>query len=226
MTKYSEKWYSEHANRYAEVSKELLQSVYIQSSHPRCTSDPGLVEYLITITPGKRGLDAGCGAGARDVFHLWKSGYDIYGVDSVKENIDAATKLHPEIGDRLSVADLRKELPFPADDFHFVMCNAVIQHIEPDIVEKVTLPEMCRVLKKGGILQLVFKKGNGVLTMYDKDYGAERSFILYDEQQLLDILKHHGMEMMEAETPDQLGGFMYFTDPKRISHSAFYARKI
>jgi len=226
MSDYSEKWYTHHANRYAEVSRELLQSVYIESSHPKCTSDPGLVEHVTTIAPGKCGLDAGCGAGARDVYNLWSAGYDIYGMDSVKENIEAAVRLHPEIADRLSVADLRKELRFPAASFDFVMCNAVIQHICPEIVEGVTLPEMCRVLKQGGILQLVFKKGSGVLTMFDKDYGAERTFLLYDEQELLRILESLGMELVEAESSDQLGGLMYFTDPKRVAHGAFYARKL
>jgi SAM-dependent methyltransferase len=206
MSDYSEKWYTHHANRYAEVSRELLQSVFIESSHPKCTSDPGLVEYVTTIAPGKRGLDAGCGAGARDVYNLWSGGYDIYGMDSVKENIEAAVRLHPEIADRLSVADLRKELRFPAASFDFVMCNAVIQHIEPEIV--------------------VFKKGNGVLTMFDKDYGAERTFLLYDEHKLLRTLESMDMELVEAESPDQLGGLMYFIDPKRVAHCAFYARKL
>ena len=54
----------------------------------------------------------------------------MFGIDAVKENIDIAIRLHPEITDRLSVTDLRRELPFPASYFDFVMCNAVIQHIQ------------------------------------------------------------------------------------------------
>jgi len=226
MLDYSEKFYVHYAGRYAEVSHQLLQSIYIESSHPKLTGDLDLINHLKTLVPGKCGLDAGCGAGARDVYNLWSDGYDIFGVDAVKENIDTAIRLHPQIKDRLSISDLRQELPFPAYYFDFVLCNAVIQHIKPEIVKKVTLPELCRVLKRDGILQLMFKNGSGVLTVFDKDYGTERSFQLYNEHELLRLLENLGMELIENESDDQLGGLMFFTDPKHARHCVFYVRKL
>ena len=226
MLDYSEKFYARHASRYAEVSHQLLQSIYIESSHPKLTGDLDLIEHLKTLIPGKCGLDAGCGAGARDVYNLLSDGYDIFGIDTVKENIDIAIKLHPEITDRLSVADLREKLPFPASYFDFVMCNAVIQHIEPKLVEMVSLPELCRVLKRDGVLQLMFKNGSGVLTLFDKDYGTERTFQLYDERRLLRSLEKLGMVLIESESEDQLGGLMFFADPKQARHCVFYVRKL
>ena len=225
MVDYSEEFYARYASRYAEVSHQLLQSVYIESSHPKLTGDLALIERLKALALGKRGLDAGCGAGARDVYNLWSDGYDIFGIDVVKENIDIAIELHPEIADRLSVADLRRKLPFSDASFHFVMCNAVIQHINPEIVKKVTLPELCRVLKRGGVLQLMFKGGSGVLTTFDKDYGVERAFQLYNEHEILKILDNLGMQLIESESEEQLGGVMYFTDPKHTRHCVFYVRK-
>ena len=226
MLDYSEKFYARYAGRYAEVSHQLLQSIYIESSHPKLTSDLDLIQHLKTLVPGKRGLDAGCGAGARDVYSLWSDGYDIFGIDAVKENIDIAIKLHPEIANRLSVTDLRGELPFPASSFDFVMCNAVIQHIKPAIVKKETLAELCRVLKRDGVLQLMFKNGSGVLTVFDKDYGVERTFQLYDEHEILEVLEGLGMELIESESEDQLGGLMFFTDPKPVRHCVSYMRKL
>lgn len=226
MLDYSEKFYARYAGRYAEVSHQLLQSIYIESSHPKLTGDLDLIQRLKTLVPGKRGLDAGCGAGARDVYSFWSDGYDIFGIDAVKENIDIAIKLHPEIANRLSVTDLRGELPFPAFSFDFVICNAVIQHIKPEIVKKVTLPELCRVLKRDGVLQLMFKNGSGVLTVFDKDYGVERTFQLYDEHEILEVLDNLGMELIESESEDQLGGPMFFTDPKHARHCVFYMRKL
>ena len=226
MLDYSGEFYAHYADRYAEVSHQFLQSIYIESSHPKLAGDLDLIEHLKTLVPGKRGLDAGCGAGARDVYHLWLDGYDIFGIDAVKENIDVAIRLHPEIADRLSIADLRKELPFPASSFDFVICNAVIQHIEPGIVETSTLPELCRVLKRHGVLQLMFKNGRGVLSIFDKDYGTERTFQLYDERRLLKSLEKLGMALIESESEDQLGGLMFFTDPKHARHCVFYMRKL
>lgn len=226
MEDHSEKFYARYAERYAEVAHQYLQSVYVEASCPELTGDLALIAHLKTLVPGKRGLDAGCGAGARDVYSLWRDGYDIFGIDAVKENIDIALKLHPEIADRLSTADLRKKLPYDTAFFDFVMCNAVIQHINPTTVEAITLPELCRVLKPGGVLQLMFKNGDSVLTIYDKDYGTERSFQLYDERWVLQVLAQHGMELVQRKSSVGLGGVMYFTDPKRARHCVFYVRKL
>lgn len=222
---YSPGFYREHAWQYAQVAAEFRQSVYLKSSHPKLRHDWDLWERLTELAPGKRGLDAGCGAGARDVFHAWSEGYDITGIDAIAENIQAARDLHPEIADRVFVADLEQPLPFADGTFDFAACNAVIQHIAPNRVRAVVLPELARILRPGGVLQLMFKNGAGIATVYDRDYGAERSFQLYDEGEVLEILQRRGMELVEADSPEQLGGLLYFTDPKPVEHCVFFARK-
>jgi SAM-dependent methyltransferase len=222
---FSERFYQTHARRYAEVAHQFLQSIYIKSSHPALKSDTDLLERLRGLVPNGRGLDAGCGAGARDVYDFWQKGYDIRGVDAVAENIREAKALHPEIAGRVGVADLRQPIDFPDMFFDFVMCNAVIQHIAPQIVFDVTLREFARVLKPGGILQLMFKNGRGVQTVYDRDYGAERSFQLYDEHDILRALQSYGFALVEAESLEALGGILYFSDPKPMEHCVFYVRR-
>ena len=222
---YSEEFYRLNAKRYSEVSHQLLQSIYIESSHSGLKGDFDLLERLIQLAPGVCGLDAGCGAGARDVYYLWSRGYDIYGIDAVQENIDAAKELHPEISDRVTLADLRRPLDFPDRSFDFILCNAVIQHIEPAYLFDVTLPQLVRVLTRGGILQLMFKNGDGVITVYDRDYDVERSFRLYDEHEILDRLRTSDLTLVEADDPALLGGVMYFTDPKPVKHCVFYLEK-
>ena len=222
---FSEVFYRSHAQRYAEVSHGLVQSIYINASHPSLKGDMDLMDRLLELFPaGARGLDAGCGAGARDVFFYWQKGYDIYGVDSVDENVAEARRLHPEIAQRVSVADLRKPIGYSDASFDFVLCNAVIQHIAPDIVFGVTLPELARLLKAGGVLQLMFKVGTGIATVYDRDYGADRTFQLYGETEVLGVLADHGLSVIPAEA-EKLGGVMYFTDPKPMDHCVLFARK-
>ena len=64
-----------------------------------------LMDRLQDLVPARsRGLDAGCGAGARDVFFYRRKGYDIYGVDAIEENIKEARRIHPEIAQRVSAA--------------------------------------------------------------------------------------------------------------------------
>lgn len=226
---FSEEFYRHYADRYAEVAHQLLQSVYIKSSHPALKGDLDLLERLKELTPGGQGLDAGCGAGARDVYQFWLSGYDMYGIDAVEENIRCAKELHPETADRVSIADLRYPLNYPDESFDFIICSAicsaVIQHIVPKQVFEVTLRELARVLRPGGVLQLMFKNGRGVITVYDRDYSNQRSFQLYDEHEILQALRSYGLRLVEAKDPSLLGGIMYFTDPKPVDHCVFYVKK-
>ncbi len=222
---FSETFYKDHAQRYSDVAHALVQSVYIKASHPRLNGDLALMERLQELLPaGSHGLDAGCGAGARDVFLYSRRGYDIYGIDAVEENIQEARTRHPEIAQRVSVADLRQPLAYPDSSFDFVLCNSVIQHIPPDLALQITLPELARVLKSGGILQLTFKSGNGIATVYDKDYAADRAFQLYDVDEVIGVLQDQALTIIPAEG-DKLGGVMHFTDPKPMEHCALFARK-
>ena len=94
---FSETFYRRHAQRYAEVNHGFLQSIYSNISHLGLRGDMDLMDRLQGLVPaGSRGLDAGCGAGARDVFFYRRKGYDIYGVDAIEENIKEARRLHPE----------------------------------------------------------------------------------------------------------------------------------
>lgn len=146
------------------------------------------------------------------------------GVDAITENVEVAQELHPEIANWIQVHDLREPLAYPDAHFHFVLCNAVIQHIAPDDVYKTVLPELVRLLKPEGVLQLMFKSGEGVITVYDKDYQSDRTFQLYNPETLLGILDDQDTELIEGED-NQLGGIMHFTDPKPSEHCVFWVRK-
>ncbi len=228
MESHSLEFYREHAQRYARVSEEFLCSGYLGCSHPAFKTDLDLLNRLMELAPGRRGLDAGCGAGARDVYFLSKRGYDMFGVDAVAKNIQVAKELHPVIAGHLQVADLREPLPFPDADFDLVLCNAVIQHIPSKVAKEVTLPELVRVLRPGGVLQLMFKNGNGVETVIDRAYGeagVSRTFELYNEYELLGLLEGCGCKLVEAASEDALGGLIFFTDPKPMQHCVFWVTK-
>ncbi len=224
MPDYSETFYRTHARRYSEASHQHLHSVYVKSSHPLLKGDTNLHDRLKILAPGKRGLDAGCGAGGRDVYTFYQDGYDMLGVDAVEENIALARELHPEIRDRVQVHNLRQPLPFPDADFDFVMCNAVIQHIDREVVLKRVLPELVRVLRPNGVLQLMFKNGEGIITVHDDLYNTSRTFLLYEEDTILHTLTQAGMRLIPAED-GQLGGIMHFSDPKPVEHCVIFMRK-
>ena len=221
-------FYKEHAQRYSELSHEYTHSVYTNSSHPALNGDMDLLNRVAELATGKRGLDAGCGAGARDVYLLHTWGYDAYGIDAVEENVNLGKELHPEIADHLQVADMREPLPFADASFDVVLCNAVIQHLPSETAETKTIPELTRVLAPGGVLQLMFKMGAGVVTVSDRAYGAagvDRSFQLYDEYKLLRILEDCGCTLVEPVGDEKLGGMLYFSDPKPMRYCVFWVKK-
>ena len=222
---YSPEFYRDNANRYSQVAHDFLHSVYLKSSHPGLKDDWDAWEQLKKLVPGKRGLDAGCGAGARDVYHAWSEGYDVTGIDAIEENIQVARDQHPEIAGRVLVADLGEALQFEDESFDFVVCNAVIQHIEPDLVRDVVLPELARVLRPQGVLQLMFKHGSGILTVFDPAYKMDRSFQLYDEDDILGILRQQSLTLIMPESPEDLTGLLYLTDGKAVDHCLLFARK-
>ena len=53
-----------------------------------------------------------------------------------------------------------------------MLCNAVIQHLPRESVFGKVLPEFARVLRPGGVLQLMFKPRSGVATAVDGAYGT------------------------------------------------------
>ena len=96
-----------------------------------------------------------------------------------------ARKIPRSVSDRVAVADLTQPLAFADGTSDFVLCNAVIQYISPHAVTSVTIPELARVLMVCGILQLMFKTGQGVRAVYDRDFEAHRAFHLHEPAEVV-----------------------------------------
>ena len=62
-------FYRDNTLRYSELSHDFTNSVYTDCSHSALRDDMDLLRRVSELAPGTRGLDAGCGAGARNV-HL------------------------------------------------------------------------------------------------------------------------------------------------------------
>ena len=216
-------FYQERASEYAALSR-----VFANRSHAGFREDRDLYRRLAELaTPGP-GLDAGCGAGALEMSYLVELGFEMFGLDAVAENIQVARSQHPEFAGRLRVADIQDPLPFDDSSFEVVLCNAVIQHVPRDAVFDSVLPEFARVLRPGGVLQLMFKPGCGVETAVDGAYGSAgvaRSFVLYDEREVLEALATLGLRLVEEGPDGKMGGLLYFDDNKPMRHCVFWARK-
>jgi SAM-dependent methyltransferase len=152
-------------------------------------------------------------------------GYDVTGVDGAEEVVRVTHETYPEVKGRVLSADLRRALPFPDGAFDFALCVSVLQHIEPGTVHHLTLPELSRVLRPGGVLLLAFKKGRGTASVYDRHYEEERHFLLHDEDEVLETLRTRGMDLVQGASSEQLGGLMYCSDVKGLRYCAFFASR-
>ena len=219
-------FYKRHADRYAFNQIARVQRIWASSSHSQLKGNHSLINALVRLAPGPKGLDAGCGAGAVDVADLVGRDMDVVGIDAVKDNVEAALRLHPFLQGRVRVGDLSRRMAFRTATFDFVMCNAVIQHLSEDHVYATTLPELCRITKPGGVLQMVFKCGSGTVTIHDPDYNDVRSFRLFDERRVVGALRAYGMELVPAADRKSLGGLMYYVNNNGLKHCAFWTRKV
>ena len=213
----------ERASEYAG-----LRQVFANRSQPGFRDDRDLYFRLAELAGPGPGLDAGCGPGALEMSYLAELGFEMFGLDAVPENIEVARSLRPEFAGRMLVADIQEPLPFDGDSFEVVLCNAVIQHIPREVVLGSVLSEFARVLRRGGVLQLMFKPGSGLATAVDGAYCAEgvaRTFALYDELELLEALNVLGLSLIEDASDGKLGGLLYFEDNKPMRHCVFWARK-
>jgi len=109
----------------------------------------------------KRILDLGCGTG-RHVIFFSKKGFEVYGMDAspkgisiaeqwlLEENLEAELKLH------------RMEEIFPYEDnfFDAIISIQVIHHNKMKEI-LITVSEIVRVLKKGGIIFITFPRLGG-----------------------------------------------------------------
>lgn len=217
-------FYGRHASLFAKILNESW-SKYTNVSHPGFTNDLDLIRQVKELVrPGSKGLDAGCGPLAREVFFFWQDGYDMYGIDVVQENIETALEHHPELADRLLLADLTKPLNFPDNYFDFIICNTVIQHINLNSLVNVTFPEFARILKPNGILQLMYRSGTGTQIIHDIEFDDERSYYLYQPEEILEILAQHSLSLIPEEN-GSLGGVIYVTDVRPMENCIFCVRK-
>jgi len=104
----------------------------------------------------KRIIDLGCGTGRHLIFFL-KNGFELYGVDAAPKGLEIAKKWLEEENKcaDLLLHRIENKLPYEDDFFDAVVSIQVIHHNFLDKI-KITIKEIERILRKGGIIFLTF----------------------------------------------------------------------
>ena len=110
-----------------------------------------IIKFKEYLKKNQKVLDIGCGSG-RDVIYLAKLRFDSYGIDFSKVAIRKARKKYKGKNLHLFVGKAEK-LPFKNEFFGAVYCGLTIYFTNI----KKTFSEIDRVVKKDGLIYLVFE---------------------------------------------------------------------
>jgi SAM-dependent methyltransferase len=108
---------------------------------------PEIKNLAAAVKPGLRVLDAGCGNG-RLLGAFKNKPIEYLGVDSSEKLIKAARKNYPD--NKFVVGDILKLDAIPDDNFDYIFCLAVLQHIPSEKLRRRALEEMRNKLSPDG----------------------------------------------------------------------------
>lgn len=133
-------------------------------------------------------LDVGCSLGCFSGALRESDSYA--GIDVVPESIRRGKERHPHLD--LSVADVTKPLPFPAERFDRIICASVLQSVPGEMLDG-CLRELRRVLKPDGGAFFV-EHLSPATPRWIQPSGATRPwwFCRHDPPELLDRLARAG----------------------------------
>jgi SAM-dependent methyltransferase len=103
--------------------------------------------WALQFAPGRRVLDAGCGAGYGSALLAAAGAGGVIGVDAAQSVIDEIAGDAPE-GVHFRVGDVCA-LDFPDDSFELIVCFETIEHVERP---EAALAEFARLLSSDGLL--------------------------------------------------------------------------
>ncbi len=151
--------------------------------------------FIKLVPPASSILDLGCGSG-RDTAYFHEHGFAVLGVDLSQGMLDEARRLHPEI--LLRKMDMR-QLDMNDESLEGVWARASLLHLpKTDVV--VTLKEIFRILKPGGIFFVSVKEKEIAAATAKQIGGRYRYYSYYDQAEFAELLTETGFDIFEQKT--------------------------
>lgn len=145
-------------------------------------------------------LDVAAGSG-RDLLYGQQLGLEMFGCDICEEFIRNYNEKYIDKAP-IYVYGNAYELPFEDESFLVVRQNASLVHTPLIYKGKgadLAISESYRVLKDGGILYLLVKKGKGIKVVDTNEGLGERIFQYYDEDDLTELLRRNNFEIFSMD---------------------------
>lgn len=124
--------------------ESVYESIADHFDSTRYNQWKGVKDFLYTINPGTRLLDAGCGNGK---YLSVREDCEIHACDTCPALINIAASKHVDA--HIILANI-KALPYLDNSFDAIICVAVLHHLTSDEYRYKAVEELIRVLKPGG----------------------------------------------------------------------------
>lgn len=175
-------------------------------------ADREILDNLISMLPHDANvLDAGCGPSAQMGRYLAESGFQVTGIDISHACAVLAAQYNP--GMQIIHADMM-HLPVHDCSYHAVIAFYSIIHTPKNCTTSL-LSELKRVLRVGGILLIVVKKGvTEGLVSNGWFEGNAVHFSYFTEDELINAATEAGMQLIGCETrepyPDEIQDYRIY----------------
>lgn len=202
----------------------------IDSSNPMLKRlDQFATQLVDLLPPNSLVVDLGFGPEGRDVAFInselgIEKDVKAIGVELVPENIDSAVNLQRAVGNENSVqgkvaeANIVQGIPLADNSVDGVILSSVIQHMSPDELYEKVIPDVARILKKGGMMYLIFKMSDGEtqrIEFVDKMMnGKVRVMNFYNLDEIVVNLTKRGFTLYEGDET-HFGGKLIWKDQIR-----------
>ena len=176
-------WYNQNSEYYARRVRNYVPFARIND--------------FVSLLPKKAVvLDAGSGSG-RDTNALSQKGITAMGIDLSSELVKLAKKMYPAL--EFLEGNFLK-LPFTARKFDGIWANASLIHLESEKDVKKALKEFNRVLKVGGIIDIIVKANldnQKFEIVKDKISNVGRFFQYFTKDELSNLVKKAGFSIIK-----------------------------
>ena len=143
-------------------------------------------------------FDSAFGSG-RDLLIAAEQGYDVYGCELSQYFYNDFMQNTDIDSFKIACSDIRC-IPFPTSYFDVIRHNASFLHmplIDRGYTIHRALEESYRLLKEQGVLYIYTKEGSGFQAIDTDDGLGARSFQLFDENLIVNVLNECGFETLE-----------------------------
>lgn len=160
--------------------------------------DRSVLDDFSKLLPNNaRVCDAGCGPSAHYTHYLYNKGFETVGIDISEDCISIAHENYPEMA--FHVMDMRKT-SFPDNYFDGIIAVYATIHT-PKCFQSEIFREFNRILKPGGKILVVVKKGTEEAIIHDEWYEGESIYFThFTENEIVDYLSESGFTISFLKT--------------------------